>query len=287
MKKFYFLIIFIMLLTITVPINLNLSETAYAEESLNNKQPILTIIIDDFGGYDQSGVETMLSIDAPITCAIMPNVDNTQLNAEQALASGKEIIVHMPMQAHVNLPLHWYGKGYISTSDSKEQVYSKLDQALENVKGAKGFNIHIGSGVCQNNKVMSSIYDYSIEKNLPFVDSRTHINTIGDKVAQAKDVVYLGRDEFLEPDGDRSYAGVKHHLMVGAQLAKDVGHAIVIGHVGSHGGENTAKAIKDSIDDIRSMGVKIVPLSELYDKLSASYVSLRDNKAEENKISKN
>lgn len=239
------------------------STTAKAEST----KAKMVIVIDDFGSYDQSGVETMLSIDAPLTCAVMPFVDNTHQNAKQVQESGKELIVHMPMESHVSLPLSWYGKTYISTYESKENVYKKLNDAFADVEGAKGFNVHIGSGVCQNENVARYIYSFAKEKNLPFLDSRTHLNTKFDKVAKEMGEVYLGRSEFLEPDHNRSYEGVKHHLLVGANMAKENGYSIVIGHVGVHGGENTARAIKDSIQTIRDMGIEIVTLSDLYSSL--------------------
>jgi len=239
-------------------------EKIWAEKE---SQPLMAIIIDDFGGYEQSGVETMLSVDAPLTCAVMPNLENSVSNSEAALAAGKEVILHMPMQAHVNLPLSWYGPNFICIGDSRETVNKKIDSALETVKGAKGFNIHIGSGVCQSPETMSRIYDYAEEHGLFFIDSRTHMNTQCAKVAEEKHILYLGRDEFLEPEGNRTYEGVTRHLMVGAELAKTKGFAIVIGHVGSHGGENTARAIKDSVKTLRDMGIKIVPMSELVDHL--------------------
>lgn len=224
----------------------------------------MVIIIDDFGGYDQSGVETMLSIDAPLTCAVMPCVDNTEKNVKEILDAGKEVIVHVPMQAHVSLPLNWYGEFFVGTYDDKDTVYKKLDRAFESVQGAKGFNIHIGSGVCQNRQTMSYIYDYAIEHKLPFVDSRTHINTVGEDVAKEKNIKYLGRDEFLEPGGERGYDSVKQHIANGIKIAKEKGFCIIIGHVGSHGGENTARAIKDSIAEIKKSGVEIIPLSKAY-----------------------
>ena len=61
--------------------------------------------------------------------------------------------------------------------------------------------------------------------------------------------------------------------MIGANLAKDRGYAIVIGHVGVHGGEVTAKAIADSIEEIKSSGVEIVPLSKLQSALNLTYAS--------------
>ena len=56
----------------------------------------------------------------------------------------------------------------------------------------------------------------------------------------------------------------------GEQKAISNGTSIVIGHVGAEGGEQTAKAIKDTIPEIEKMGVKIVPLSEIYETKSNS-----------------
>lgn len=273
MKKisiFSFILLFIAILTVqTSPLS---GEKVWAEEK--SQQPLMAIIIDDFGGYDQSGVETMLSIDAPLTCAVMPNLDFSLDNSEKALSSNKEVILHMPMQAHVSLPVSWYGPNYICRGDDKETVKTKIDKALETVKGAKGFNIHIGSGVCQDVQTLSHIYDYADEHNMFFVDSRTHMNTQCANVAKEKNILYLGRDEFLEPEGNKSYEGVMRHIMVGAEMAKEKGHAIIIGHVGSHGGENTAKAIKDSIPLLKEKGIKIVTMSTLAQELKKQNNSL-------------
>lgn len=230
-------------------------------------KPMLAIVIDDFGGYEEAGIETMLSIDAQLTCAIMPNNENSLKHAQMVNKSNKEIILHMPMEASVHLPQSWYGPNYITNQDNKESVYKKLYSAFDCIKYAKGFNIHIGSGVCQNKKVISYIYDYAKENNKFFLDSRTHENTVCEKVANEKNIVYLGRDEFLEPKGSNSYNTVKEHLLVACNLAKEKGFAIAIGHVGNHGGENTAKAIKDSLEEIKNQGIEIVSLSTIYEKL--------------------
>ena len=270
MKKIVLFISFILSFIILSPTEFEIVDISKAE----SLKPMLAIVIDDFGGFDQSGVETMLSVDAPLTCAVMPNLENSLSNSEAIEKCGKEVILHMPMQAHVRLPESWYGPTYICSGDSKEKVFEKINDALESVPNAKGFNIHIGSGVCQNQETMGYVYDFAMEKNLPFLDSRTHMNTIAQTVANEKKTIYLGRDEFLEPNGNKSYQGVKHHIMVGANLAKEKGFAIIIGHVGSHGGENTAKAICDSIKEIQDMGIEIVTLSQLYQNLNSTFVHL-------------
>lgn len=242
-------------------------------ETYASNVPKMSIVIDDFGSYDQSGVETLLTSTEKLTCAVIPNVDNTDLNIQQIKEHGHEVILHMPMQSHVSLPESWYGPIYIANYDTPETATKKLDQCIKSFPDVRGLNIHIGSGVSRNRALMNTIYNYAKNHNLYFLDSRT-IET--DSVVQAaKDTnsIYLGRDVFLEADKNRSYAGVKFRLLEGANVAKEKGRAIVIGHVGAEGGENTAKAIIDTLPEIKNMGVQIVPLSEIYDEMLAQGVS--------------
>lgn len=226
--------------------------------------PKMSIVIDDFGSYDQSGVETMLSISEPLTCAVIPCVDNTKLHLEMLSKTNNEIILHMPMQAHVSLPESWYGPTYIHVGESEQNINKKIETCLKDFPSIKGFNIHIGSGVSRNKETMSRIYNYAKSHNLYFLDSRTIETNATTNAAKETNSVYLGRDEFLEADKNKSYANVKFRLMEGAKKALANGTSIVIGHVGAEGGEQTAKAIKDTLPEIEKMGVEIVPLSEIY-----------------------
>lgn len=230
--------------------------------------PIMAIIIDDFGGYDRNGVEQMLNVDAPLTCAVIPFADNTKLDAELAEKAGKEVILHLPMASHVRLPQDWYGKVYIDNNDGAEAVKTKIDRCLSEVPHAKGANIHIGSGACQNERLMSEVIGQLNAKGLFFCDSRTHEGTKCARSAEACGVAYLGRDVFLEPHGLGGYSNACHFLKEGAKIALEKGYSIAIGHVGSEGGVSTAKAIADTLAEIRAMGVEIVPLSQINARLS-------------------
>ena len=57
------------------PTNIHSEGLVFATSKEKTIKPMMAIVIDDFGGYDRSGVKNMLSIDAPLTCAIMPNLD--------------------------------------------------------------------------------------------------------------------------------------------------------------------------------------------------------------------
>ncbi len=242
---------------------------AVKQKTKENVTSKMSIVIDDFGSFDQSGVQELLKAKVPLTCAIIPKVDNSKENAKQITENGHEIILHMPMEAHVNLPVSWYGPIYIKNSDSPEQATKKLEECLKDFPDVKGFNVHIGSGVTRNKRLMTAIYDYAKKHNLYFLDSRTIETKATEEASSATDSIYLGRDVFLEADKNRSYSGVCKRLIEGATLAKEKGHAIVIGHVGAEGGTNTAKAILDTIPEIEKLGVKIVPLSEIYEDMKA------------------
>ena len=56
---------------------------------------------------------------------------------------------------------------------------------------------------------------------------------------------------------------VVNQLKKAADVAKEKGYAIAIGHVGPAGGKTTAEAIKRAEADIESMGVKFVTVSQL------------------------
>ena len=274
MKKIItFLIInlFVFGLTFCPYCNKNNKANAYLGE---NQKPKMAIVIDDFGSYDQSGVETLSKCTEKLTCAVLPNVDNTEANIKQFETLGHEIILHMPMASHVNLPEDWYGPVYIKNTDSPKTAVSKLESCLKQFENIKGFNIHIGSGISRNKELMTAIYNYANQNNLYFLDSRTIETKATENACLDTSSIYLGRDVFLEADKNRSYQGVCNRLLEGAKIAKDQGHSIVIGHVGAEGGENTAKAILDTLPKIKEMGVEIVPLSTVYNLLKETNQNL-------------
>ena len=237
----------------------NCKKQAFAEEEY--QQPVMAIVIDDFGGYERDGVNEMLEINAPLTCAVIPFVEHTKEDSERAIERGHEVILHMPMESHVRLPESWYGPVYIKNYDSIETACEKIDKCLGELPMAKGANIHIGSGVCRNKTLMAGIIGHLSKKDIYFCDSRTHPDTKCEQAANMCHAPYLYRDVFLEPHGMKSYHTAVRFLKECATIAKEKGFSVAIGHVGREGGRQTAMAIKNTLAEIEAMGVKIVPLS--------------------------
>ncbi len=253
--------IFLFLITTFSPLNLCFTHAT------NENQALLAIVIDDFGGYERQGVDKILNIKDPITCAVIPFCENSDIDAKNAKSNGHEVILHMPMEAHINLPEVWYGNVVIRNNDSDDQIIEKLNKATESLPNVEGANIHIGSGVSRNKRIMKTIYDYMKNKNMFFLDSRTITGGVCEDVCKTNNITYLKRDVFLEADKNRSYANVVKNLEEACKIAKQQGYAVAIGHVGKEGGENTANAIIEMLPKIKEMGIKIVPLSEVYNKI--------------------
>lgn len=259
------LIKFIILICVCISFFNPFNTHNYQTQAKNENKPMMAIVIDDYGSYDQSGVKLLARCTEPLTCAVLPNTENSEFHANLMHDLGHEIILHMPMEAYVHLPEDWYGPIYIKNSDSPETATQKLKHCLEKFPNVKGFNIHIGSGVSQNQSLMESIYNYANTHDLFFLDSRTVETHATEEACKLTKSTYLGRDVFLEADKNRTYDGVRKRLLEGAEIAKQKGYSIVIGHVGAEGGENTAKAILDTMKTINDMNVQIVPLSKIYE----------------------
>lgn len=236
---------------------------AFAKEKEAQK-PMLAIVIDDFG-EDRSGVSQMLSVKAPLTCAIMPNLTYSVDDATAAHNNGHEVILHMPLESKGGLPQSWYGPKMIHNSDSDETAQKTFEECLESVPYAVGSNYHIGTGVSENKRIMTALLEKAKEKDVYFLDSKTTQHSAAPEAAKSTGAKYISRDLFLE-NGHASYGYTKKILSDAVELAKSQGHAVVIGHVGPMGREQTGKAIIDSLEHIQSEGVEIVPLSKIVQK---------------------
>lgn len=255
MKKFIIAFILSMFALPTVAIAPNAARAAEV------KKPMLAIVIDDFGEA-RNGVEKMLSIKAPLTCAIMPDLEFSTQDAEAAHKNGHEVILHMPLESKNGLPRSWYGPRIISNSDTPAKAKETFTKCLESVPHAVGANYHIGTGVSENKKLMTAIMEVASEKNIYFLDSKTTMHSACPDAAKITGAKFIARDLFLEDRGP-SYNYAKKIINEAVALAKTQGYAVVIGHVGPMGNESTARAIADSIDYIKNENVEIVPLSKL------------------------
>ncbi|CCO07420.1 divergent polysaccharide deacetylase family protein [Desulforamulus hydrothermalis] len=229
------------------------------EPSIKQAQPIMAIVIDDFGGPDSTGATEFMSLDRPITAAVMPNLINSSAHATEAHRRGHEVIMHQPME-----PLHgkasWLGPGAILSHMSEQEIKETFAQNLRTVPYAIGFNNHTGSKITASKAKISPMLEVARQKGLYVLDSGTSYKSQIIPVAKSMHVPWVKRDVFLDDVKNRQH--IAKQIKKACQVAKRQGYAVVIGHVGQ-GGNITAQGVKQSITYIEREGIKLVPLSEI------------------------
>ena len=224
------------------------------------KKPQIAIVIDDFG-MDRRGVEEMLSVEAPLTVAVLPGLDYSTEDATRAHEKGHEVILHMPMENQSYMPPEYYGPKVVKNNMSEQEAVSLVRECINSIPFAVGMNIHMGTGVSRNEKIISAIMEEMKMQDKYFLDSKTIEETVCPCCADKVGVRFFLRDIFLEPSGRPNYDVAYNYLMEAGNLALEKGKVVVIGHVGPVGSTDTAKAIKNALKAFENMGVEVVPLS--------------------------
>lgn len=229
-------------------VNATTSSTAY-----------LAIVIDDFG-YNGEGTDDMLSLDVPITCALMPFSEKSSGEAEKIIASGKEMIVHMPMESLTGKK-SWVGDKGVFTTMTDEEINATVNEAFNIAEGAIGLNNHMGSAIMEDDRSLRVVMENVASRGLIFLDSKTTPNSQAKKIGEELNSYVLERAVFLDSTDDINV--VKTQLKKSAEYALKNGYAVAIGHVGPEGGNITVEAIDALKDEIRGMGVEFVYLSQI------------------------
>lgn len=220
-----------------------------------SQQPQVAIIIDDIG-YQKVDPD-IIRLPYALTVAVMPFTPNGQEMTALAHQFGKEIMLHMPMEAVAQN--HLLGKGALRRPMNKQQVQHALRQALDSVPQAIGINNHMGSLYTSLPEQMDWVMQVVAERQLYFIDSKT----TGKSVVAAKTHKYniksRSRDVFL--DNDKSYKALDRQFNQLIHIAKQHGHAIAIGHPYPE----TYRYLKKNLPRLTQQGIKVVPASALLD----------------------
>lgn len=224
--------------------------------------PRIAIIIDDIG-YQKHAGERAISLPGPIAFAILPNTPRATYLAEAAHAGGKEVLLHLPLQAAhdrereepeslvLDMNREEFGKAFIDKVDS--------------IPHAIGVNSHRGSLLTRHPGHMTWLMEEILQRgDLFFVDSYTTASSVALSVAIESGVPAVKRDVFLDPDRlpgtvEREFARLK-------RLARQHGFAVGIGHPY----ETTLAYLEKALPKLRSEGYELISISELIAMRSGS-----------------
>lgn len=241
---------------------LNLYNKSVTSVSGDNKKAYIAIVIDDFGNNSE-GTKEMLSLDIKYTGAVMPNMQTTKEECEMLNKAGKDVILHMPMEAHTG-KRSWLGPTPILNDMSDSEVLEVFNNCLSQVDYCVGVNNHMGSKIMENERILNDIFNILKEKDYIFVDSMTTAKSVGKDTADKYGIKYIQRDVFLDSTQDISI--IEKNMRKTGEIALKKGYAVAIGHVGAEGGKVTAQAIKNTYKELESQGISFITVSELAEK---------------------
>lgn len=214
----------------------------------------LAIVIDDLG-EDVAAARELTRLGVPVVFSIWPDSSHHEDVLKIAKASGHEVLIHLPMQPK-GYPNVDPGPHPLLVGMTADQVKAAVRRAAHRVPGAIGLNNHMGSRFTEYAPGMRAALSAMREDGLFFLDSRTTAGTVCVTEAKRLGLRVYQRDVFL--DNEENGAAILKQLRRGETLAKEHGHAIVIGH--PH--KQTLAAIKEWLKQ-KDPAVRVVTLSSL------------------------
>ena len=231
--------------------------TQPATDIIQDATKAIVLVIDDFGYRNDSVSDRFLNLPVPLTCAVLPGHSQSASIAKKALKSGKEVIIHKPMESSVSMTGEDEFK--LKVGMTSEEIEWRLNEALKEIPEAVGINNHQGSKATTNGKVMGVVASVLKNKNKFFLDSRTSSKTVGEKTMRSVGVLTARRHIFL--DNDLNIDNISKQLDKLVALAQKKGMAIGIGHVKA----NTIKVLEREIPILLEQGFEFKFVSQVVD----------------------
>jgi uncharacterized protein len=226
-----------------------------ADPAADATTPAISIIIDDMGYRLHDGLRA-LTLPGPVAYSVLPHSPDGASLADAAAAAGKDVLLHLPMQAREDNQL--LGPGAIMADMSREQVETTVRADFAAVPHAIGVNNHMGSLLTAEAKPMQWVMEaIKSEGQILFVDSRTTGRTVAARTAVQFDIPTLGRDVFLDDEENRQY--IRGQLFRLIEKARRDGYALAIGHPKPE----TLDVLSETLPDLERYGVRLVSLREL------------------------
>ena len=161
----------------------------------------------------------------------------------------------MPMESISGKKL---SHGGLLLNMGEAEFKERLTAGIEAIPYASGLNNHMGSLLTSRPLQMQWLMDTLHKKSqLYFIDSRTTPQTIALQLAQKSQIPSRQRDIFL--DNDPSPAAIREQFNRLVKHARKMGSAVAIGHPY----DTTLALLERQIPLLRTLGLKLVPISEL------------------------
>ncbi len=217
--------------------------------------PRIAIIIDDLG-YQLMAGQRVIALPGPVACAILPGAPRARQLAHAANDNGKEVLLHLPMQAVENEgPVE---ETRMTLDMSRGNFAATFEAAFDSVPHAIGISNHRGSLLTRHPGHMQWLMEELLARGgLFFVDSFTTHESVALQIASEAGVQAIKRDVFLDPDP--STATLQREFARLKSLATKRGSAVAIGHPY----EATLALLERELPRLAEQGFNLVAVSEL------------------------
>lgn len=223
--------------------------------------PAVSIIIDDLGYRLRQDLRA-IRLDGAVTCAFLPRSPYARRLAKLAHVQGKEVMLHLPMQAIGPRELD---DGGLQMAMSRRQFDRIVREGLEAVPYVRGVNNHMGSLLTQYPERMRWLMeDLKLHRGqLYFVDSFTTFHSVAHAVAVENDLPTIRRDIFLDTHRDPDFIRRQFELLL--ERAAEHGTAVAIGHPYPE----TLDFLEANLDRLAEHGIELLPVSALIERKRA------------------
>lgn len=211
-------------------------------------------MIDDLGN-DVPAMERIARWPYEVCGAVLPVLPASGRTARQLVESGKQVLLHLPMEPRN--PRMRPGPGVVLRSQTEEQISQTLESDLDSVPGAAGVSNHMGSAATADARVMRAVTRVLARRGLFFLDSRTTGATVAGEAAREERVPIVSRRVFL--DDVATEVEVRRALDELIARARAEGSAVGLGHPYAA----TLAVLERELPTLSQRGVRLVPVSEL------------------------
>jgi len=246
----------------TQPVQNNAPVATTVSTVINPKIPVenkgtLVFIIDD-AGNNLKELEPFLRIQFPFTIAVLPGLPHSAEAAKRIRESGKEVILHQPMEA---IGGQEPGPGAIYSGMSAAEIRAVLSRNIEEIGPIAGMNNHQGSKITMDKEAMRTILAFCNERGICFIDSRTTSDTVVPAVANQMGIKIAERNVFI--DNEQNKDAMLRYISNGLARAQKSGSAVMIGHTWS---PDLAPLLADQFPDFIEKGYTLKTASDIIKK---------------------
>lgn len=217
---------------------------------------MISIIIDDVGYRRNEDLEA-IELPGPLAYAILPHSPHAAIMSELANRNGKEVLLHLPMQALEQDKNRFLGPGALTLDMTRQKFLATVRDDLHSFPHIIGVNNHMGSLLTSLPGYMEWLMHYLRHSGKFYIDSVTSGDSVAGGIARENQVPSMRRDVFLDNILTVSYINGQFDELI--EIARHKGYAIAIGH--PH--PETLAVLADRLPNLEGYGVRLVSLSQM------------------------